>query len=86
MNETPAIFNSAQGSQFSSGIFTGQLEKNGISMDGECRWSNNVLAERAWNSIEFEKAISTSARLSMKPGSRSDVTRSSIIPSVRIPA
>jgi putative transposase len=48
MNEKPEIFNTDQGSQFSSQAFTGRLNKEGISiaMDGKGRWRDNVFVER----------------------------------------
>ena len=52
----PAIFNSDQGSQFSSREFTGMLESSGIrvSMDGKGRWSDNVVIECLWRSLKYE--------------------------------
>ena len=46
----PEIFNSDQGSQFTSEAFTSILEKNGIaiSMDGKGSWRDNVFVERPW--------------------------------------
>jgi putative transposase len=56
-NEKPEIFNTDQGSQFTSEAFTGQLKKNGIaiSMDGRGRWRDNVFVERVWKSIKYEE-------------------------------
>jgi putative transposase len=56
-NEKPEIFNTDQGSQFSSEAFIGQLKKNGIdiSMDGKGRWRDNVFVERVWKSIKYEE-------------------------------
>lgn len=53
----PKIFNTDQGSQFSSAEWTGQLKKHGIqiSMDGKGRWMDNVFIERLWRSIKYEK-------------------------------
>ncbi|MEJ6701957.1 MAG: IS3 family transposase [Akkermansiaceae bacterium] len=53
----PRIFNTDQGSQFSSREWTGELKKNGIqiSMDGKGRWMDNVFIERLWRSIKYEK-------------------------------
>ena len=52
----PEIFNSDQGSQFTSESFTGVLKKNGIkiSMDGKGRWMDNVFIERLWRSVKYE--------------------------------
>ena len=56
-NEKPEIFNTDQGSQFTSDDFTGLLRKNGIdiSMDGKGRWRDNVFVERVWKSIKYEE-------------------------------
>lgn len=53
----PEIFNSDQGSQFTSMAFTGLLRDNGIaiSMDGREAWSDNVFVERLWRSIKYEE-------------------------------
>jgi putative transposase len=52
----PKIFNSDQGSQFTSPRFTGILEAQGIqiSMDGRGRWMDNVFIERLWRSLKYE--------------------------------
>ena len=52
----PAIFNTDQGSQFSSELFTGTLLKGGvrISMDGRGRALDNVFIERLWRSVKYE--------------------------------
>ena len=52
----PEIFNTDQGSQFTSPRFTGVLEKAGvrISMDGRGRWMDNVFIERLWRSLKYE--------------------------------
>jgi len=56
-NEKPEIFNTDQGSQFTSEAFTGMLKKHGIkiSMDGKGRWRDNVFVERVWKSIKYEE-------------------------------
>ena len=56
-NEKPEIFNTDQGSQFTSQAFVEQLKKNGIaiSMDGKGRWRDNVFVERIWKSIKYEE-------------------------------
>ena len=53
----PQIFNTDQGSQFSSEAFTGVLIKNGIaiSMDGKGSWRDNVFVERLWKSVKYEE-------------------------------
>jgi len=52
----PDIFNTDQGSQFTSGEFTGMLAAAGIriSMDGRGRWIDNVFIERLWRSLKYE--------------------------------
>lgn len=52
----PAIFNTDQGSQFTSKAFTGVLirEKISISMDGRGRALDNVFIERLWRSVKYE--------------------------------
>jgi putative transposase len=52
----PEIFNTDQGSQFTSPRFTGVLQAAGvrISMDGRGRWMDNVLIERLWRSLKYE--------------------------------
>lgn len=53
----PEIFNSDQGSQFTSGEFTGRLEVAGvrISMDGRGRVFDNIFIERLWRSVKYEE-------------------------------
>jgi len=52
----PEIFNTDQGSQFTSAAFTGALTAAGIkiSMDGRGRWMDNVFIERLWRSLKHE--------------------------------
>ena len=54
---TPEIFNTDQGSQFTSMAFTSLLEDNGIaiSMDGRGSWRDNVFIERLWKSVKYEE-------------------------------
>ena len=53
----PEIFNTDQGSQFTSAAFTGLLLKNSIaiSMDGKGAWRDNVFVERIWRSVKYEE-------------------------------
>ena len=53
----PEIFNTDQGSQFTSGDFTGVLldAKVAISMDGKGAWRDNVSVERLWRSVKYEE-------------------------------
>ena len=52
----PEIFNTDQGSQFTSFAFTTTLRDAGIriSMDGRGRWMDNVFIERLWRSLKYE--------------------------------
>ena len=52
----PEVFNSDQGSQFTSDDFTQVLKDNkiNISMDGKGRWVDNVIVERLWKSVKYE--------------------------------
>jgi len=53
----PEIFNTDQGSQFTSAVFTGVLLDNAIaiSMDGKGAWRDNVFVERLWRSVKYEE-------------------------------
>jgi putative transposase len=53
---TPEIFNSDQGSQFTSVAFTTRLEKQGIAIshDGRGRALDNIFVERLWRSVKYE--------------------------------
>jgi putative transposase len=53
----PEIFNTDQGSQFTSAAFTGLLQDNAIaiSMDGKGSWRDNVFVERLWRSVKYEE-------------------------------
>lgn len=53
----PEIFNSDQGSQFTSSQFTGRLEAAGvrISMDGRGRVFDNIFIERLWRTVKYEE-------------------------------
>jgi putative transposase len=53
----PEIFNTDQGSQFTSTAFTGLLLDNtiAISMDGRGAWRDNVFVERLWRSVKYEE-------------------------------
>ena len=52
----PEIFNTDQGSQFTSVEFTDVLKNHDIkiSMDGKGRWMDNVFVERLWKSVKYE--------------------------------
>ena len=54
---TPEIFNSDQGSQFTSEAFTEALKARGvaISMDVKGAWRDNIFVERLWRSIKYEE-------------------------------
>jgi putative transposase len=53
----PEIFNTDQGSQFTSQEFVGLIQSHGIqvSMDGKGRWVDNVFVERLWKSVKYEE-------------------------------
>jgi putative transposase len=53
----PGVFNTDQGSQFTSRAFTGVLNENGIaiSMDGRGSWRDNVFVERLWRTVKYEE-------------------------------
>ena len=53
----PEIFNTDQGSQFTSDDFTGTLERHKvtISMDGKGRYMDNIFVERLWRSLKYEE-------------------------------
>lgn len=55
----PEIFNSDQGSQFTSDVFTKRLIKAGIqiSMDGKGRCFDNIFVERLWRSVKYEEVF-----------------------------
>jgi putative transposase len=69
----PEIFNTDQGSQFTSEEWTVRLRDAGvaISMDGKGRWIDNVFIERLWRSVKYEEvylhayANGTEARTSL---------------------
>jgi putative transposase len=52
----PEVFNSDQGSQFTSDAFTGVLKREGItiSMDGRGRVFDNIFVERLWRNVKYE--------------------------------
>lgn len=53
----PDIFNTDQGSQFTSDAFTGELLGRGVkvSMDGKGRYLDNIFVERLWRSLKYEE-------------------------------
>lgn len=55
----PEIFNSDQGSQFTSSAFTDRLLQDGIqiSMDGRSRALDNIFIERPWRSVKYEEVF-----------------------------
>ena len=56
-HDKPGIFNTDQGSQFTSEAFTGLLLNNeiAISMDGKGAWRDNVFVERLWRTVKYEE-------------------------------
>jgi len=55
----PDIFNTDQGSQFTSNVFTGILKEHGIkiSMDGKGSYNDNLFIERLWRSVKYEEGL-----------------------------
>jgi putative transposase len=55
----PEIFNTDQGSQFTSEVFTGRLRAAGvaISMDGKGRCFDNIFTERLWRTVKYEEVF-----------------------------
>ncbi len=55
--QSPEIFNTDQGVQYTGNAFTGTLKENGIkiSMDGKGRCMDNIFIERLWRSVKYEK-------------------------------
>ena len=53
----PEVFNTDQGSQFTSEGFTGLLEQHGtrISIDGKGRYTDNIFVERLWRTVKYEE-------------------------------
>lgn len=81
---TPEIFNTDQGSQFTSVRFTDELEADGIeiSMDGQGRVADNIFLERLWPSVKDEevylKEYATVREARSGIGTTSDFTISSV--------
>jgi len=71
----PAVFNSDQGSQFTSTAFTAVLhrEQIAVSMDGKGCWRDNVFVERLWRSVKYEE-VYLNACVSV-PDVRADIGR-----------
>ena len=55
--ERPEVFNTDQGSQFTSQEFTQVLQDRGvkISMDGKGRYADNIFVERLWRTVKYEE-------------------------------
>ena len=53
----PEVFNTDQGSQFTSLAFTQVLQEHGvkISMDGKGRYHDNIFVERLWRTVKYEE-------------------------------
>ena len=82
---TPDIFNTDQGSQFTSFAFTNTLKAAGIriSMDGRGRWMDNVFIERLWRSLQYEASSSTPSRRAARPGAGSVAGSATTTPRAR---
>ena len=69
----PEVFNTDQGSQFSSREFTQVLQDRGvkISMDGKGRYQDNIFVDRLWRTVKYEEvylkayAYATEARMEL---------------------
>jgi len=84
----PEIFNTDQGSQFTSTDFTGRLERNGIaiSMDGRGRAYSTIFSLSACGGLSsMRRYIYTTTKTSEKPGWAFHSTSVFIIQSVFIP-
>ena len=64
------VFNTDQGSQFTSREFTQVLQEYGvkISMDGKGRYADNILAERLWRTVSTRRCTSKPTPTPVKPG------------------
>ena len=53
----PEVFNTDQGSQFTSREFTQVLQDHGVrtSMDGKGRYAGNIFVERLWGTVKYEE-------------------------------
>ena len=71
----PALFNTDQGSQFTSMTFTSVLlrEEIAISMDGRGTWRDNMMVERLWRSVKYDEVYLRATAGSAKPARRSVV-------------
>ena len=69
------IFNTDQGSQFTSKEFTGLLKSNDIkiSMDGKGRWIDNVFIERLWRSLKYEEVYLNAYKTPMEARKSIDI-------------
>ena len=76
----PEMFNTDQGSQFTSLAFTDGLKNAGIqiSMDGKGRWMENVFIERLWRSLKYEQVYLRSTPRAPTPAPASAGGSSSI--------
>ena len=57
--ETPEVFNTDQGSQFTGEAFTGLLKSHGvrISMDGKGRYTDNIFVETLWRTVKYYEEV-----------------------------
>jgi putative transposase len=58
-HQTPVIFNTDQGAQYTGKAFTGTLKNHGvqISMDGKVRFMDNIFIERLWRAVKYGKTF-----------------------------
>ena len=78
----PGIFNTDQGSQFTSFAFTNTLREADIriSMDGRGRWMDNVFIERLWRSLKYECVFLTPSRPAVRHEPASDAGSDTTMP------
>ena len=85
----PEMFNTDQGSQFTSFAFTDLLKKRDItiSMDGKGAWRDNVFVERLWRLSNMRRSICGHTTMCRRPASHSDaISTASIMLNDPIPA
>jgi putative transposase len=82
----PEIFNTDQGTQFTSDEWIKTLKDAGVavSIDGKGRWIDNVFIERLWRSVKYEESICTFTRTAPRrargrPDTSASATRAALI-------
>jgi transposase InsO family protein len=79
----PEVFNTDQGSQFTSDGFTALLVSHGvrISMDGKGRYMDNIFVERLWRTVKYEEVYLRPTPADGRPRPGSTPTSASTTPS-----